>query len=216
MKENILSLIKSKYKVIRETNTEINVLINGHNLRYIKQSHKYIVDGYNTLSVSELIKRTNPDLYKGVDKSFLKKGGHRGDIMHEQIAYYEATGNISFSTEFKNYLSLKERNNMETIDSEMFVLICNTNNEPLCAGRLDLFYINKLTNQLGICEFKRTAELYMDNVTLQLNLYAYGLYQSFGINVDNLICMRLRNELNEIVPIKLDKQIAIDAILAYL
>jgi hypothetical protein len=56
----------------------------------------------------------------------------------------------------------------------------------------------------------------MDNVTLQLNLYAYGLYQSFGINVDNLICMRLRNELNEIVPIKLDKQIAIDAILAYL
>jgi hypothetical protein len=105
---------------------------------------------------------------------------------------------------------------METIDSEMFVLICNTNNEPLCAGRLDLFYINKLTNQLGICEFKRTAELYMDNVTLQLNLYAYGLYQSFGINVDNLICMRLRNELNEIVPIKLDKQIAIDAILAYL
>lgn len=214
-KEELLSIINDKYKVLKDNNQEIDVKINNHLLRYIKQSHKYIVDGYNTLSVNELIKRTNPNLYEGVDKSILKKGSRRGDIMHEQIDYYEKTGNISFSDEFKNYLKLKDENEMTGVTTELFVLICNTNNEPLCAGRLDLLYLDKL-GDISICDFKRTYELYYDNVTLQLNLYSYAFTQTFGLEVKNLICMRLRDQLHEIVDIKLDKDIAVSSILAYL
>jgi len=216
-KQEIRDLINSKCKIIKDDNRETDVLINGHHLRYIKNGHKYIVDGYETLSVTQLIKRTNPFLYKGVDKTILDKGSRRGDRMHEAIEYYERTGQKGFSDEFNGYLYLKDKYKIEAVCNELFVLICNNKNEPLCAGRLDmLYYENNDTDNLGICDFKRTYELYIDNVTLQLNLYKYGFEQTYGIKISKLMCMRLRDMLRECVSIKVDTALAESAMLAYL
>lgn len=212
--DEVKNIIKSKYKVLKDTNKEILVNINGHKLRYLRGSHKYIVDGYETLSVTDIVKRTNPDLYKDVDKKYLKIGSRKGDALHDSIYYYEKSGNCGFSDEFKSYLSLKEEYFINTIENELFVLICNTKNEPLCAGRLDMLYIRE--NMLGILEFKRTCELYLDNVSLQLNLYRYGFIQTYGLNIDDLLCFRLRDSLKEVTNIKIDSVLAESALYAYL
>lgn len=213
-KNEVLDIINSKYKVIKDTTRETLVLINGHKLRYIKDAHKYIVDGYETISVTDLIKRTNPNLYDGVNKKYLNIGSRRGNSLHESINYYEATGNEGFSDEFKSYLKLKEEYKIESIYNELYILIVNTKGEPLCAGRLDMLFLAE--NSLGILEFKRTCELYLDNVTLQLNLYRYGFIQTYGINIDNLLCFRLRDSLKESTVIKIDNVLAESALYAYL
>ena len=210
----VKNIIKSKYKVLKETNKEILILINGHRLRYLKDSHKYIVDGYETASVTDIVKRTNPDLYKDVDKKYLNIGSRRGNALHDSIYYYESTGNKGFSDEFKSYLELKEEYNIKSLENELFVLICNTKNEPLCAGRLDMLYIKN--DLLGILEFKRTYELYLDNVSLQLNLYRYGFTQTYGIDISELLCFRLRDSLKEVTNIKIDSMLAESALYAYL
>ena len=69
---------------------------------------------------------------------------------------------------------------------------------------------------LGILEFKRTYELYLDNVSLQLNLYRYGFTQTYGIDISELLCFRLRDSLKEVTNIKIDSVLAESALYAYL
>ncbi len=212
--DEVKNIIKSKYKVLKDTNKELLILINGHKLRYLRDAHKYIVDGYETPSVTDIVKRTNPDLYKDVDKKYLNIGSRRGNALHDSICYYESTGNEGFSDEFKSYLKLKEEYSIKSIENELFILICNTKNEPLCAGRLDMLY--KRDDLIGILEFKRTYELYLDNVSLQLNLYRYGFTQTYGIEINDLLCFRLRDSLSEVTNIKIDSVLAESALYAYL
>lgn len=211
----IKNIIKSKYKILKDTNRETVILINGHTLRFIKDAHKYIVDGYETISVTQLIKRTNPDLYKDVPKEYLDIAARRGKALHDSIEYYETSGVEGFSNEFRHYLELKKKLELTSIVNELFILICNNKNEPICAGRLDMLYLNK-DKKLGIVDFKRTVELYLDNVTLQLNLYRYGFIQTYGVNIDELLVMRLRDDLKESTYIKVDNTLAETAMIAYI
>ncbi|MCR5786587.1 MAG: hypothetical protein K6G28_02650 [Acholeplasmatales bacterium] len=212
--DEIKNKINSNIKVLYDNNKEYHARIGNHDFRYIKNSHSYIIDGFNVLSVSHLIRRINPDLYKDVDKKILNKAGRRGSIVHEEIEYYEKTGLKGFTEEFSSYLSLKEELNIKSLGNEIFIIICNTNNEPILAGRLDMVYLRD--NLIGIMDFKRTVELYKDNVTLQLNLYAYGFKETYGIDINELAVMRLRDNFKEFVQIEQNKDIAETAILAYL
>jgi hypothetical protein len=86
-------------------------------------------------------------------------------------------------------------------------------NVPFFAGRLDLLYSRD--NKLGILDFKRTRDFYEDRVRLQLNLYKMAFTQSFGIDINELACIRLREEIKEFIPIKIDMLESIDAIDSY-
>lgn len=211
---DVKNKINAKIKILYDNNHEIHLKINNHDFRYIKNSHSYIIDGFNVLSVSQLIKRTNPDLYKDVDKKILDKGGRRGQVIHEEIEYYEKTGLKGFTSEFNSYLELKEELNIKSLANELFIIICNSLNEPILAGRLDMAYFRD--NKVGIMEFKRTAMLYKDNATLQLNLYAYGFKETYGIDIDELSVMRLRDNFKEFIEIEQNKDLAESSILAYL
>ena len=206
---SIKDKINSNYKIILYNNHETIVNINNHKLRFIKNAHKYFIDSYEVPSVSSIMKYMLPDIYKDIDSKIIKVASNRGDVMHYEIENFEHNGIKGFTEEFKNYLSLKEELNIKTVENELFVIYVN-GEVPMFAGRLDLVY--ERDNKLGILDFKRTRDYHEDRVSMQLNLYRLAFMQSFGLEVSELACMRLRDFLKDFIEVKIDMLKTIDAI----
>lgn len=204
--------ILSKYKILIDNNHETLVSINNHKLRFIKNAHKYFIDGIEVPPVSAIMKHVLPNVYENIDEKIINVASKRGEMMHYEIENYEKNGISGYSTEFKNYLNLKEENNIKSIMNELFIIYFN-GSVPMFAGRLDLVY--ERDNKLGILDFKRTRDFYLDRVSLQLNLYRLAFNQSFGLDINELACMRLREYLKEFIIIKNDTMLAIEAIDKY-
>lgn len=196
-----LEKINNNYKVILDNNHETCVLINNHKLRFIKNAHKYFIDGIEVPSVNLIMKYILEDIYKDIDNKIIKKASKRGEVLHYEIENYEKTGIKGFSEEFNNYLAIKEEMNLNVLKSEIFVIFCN-GQVPLFAGRVDLVY--EENNKLGLIDIKRTFDLHLDRVGLQLNLYKLAFEQSFSLKLDNISCLRLRESIKEFTNIKID------------
>lgn len=196
-----LEKINENYKVILDNNHETCVLINNHKLRFIKSAHKYFVDSVEVPSVSLIMKYILEDIYKDIDDKIIKKASKRGEVLHYEIENYEKTGLKGFSEEFNNYLSVKEELKLNVLKSELFVLFCN-GDVPLFAGRIDLAC--ELDNKLGLIDIKRTFDLHLDRVGLQLNLYKLAFEQSFSLKLDFISCLRLRESIKEFTNIKIE------------
>ncbi len=196
-----LEKINENYKVILDNNHETCVLINNHKLRFIKSAHKYFVDSVEVPSVSLIMKYILEDIYKDIDDKIIKKASKRGEVLHYEIENYEKTGLKGFSEEFNNYLKVKEELNLNVLKSELFVLFCN-GDVPLFAGRIDLAC--ELDNKLGLIDIKRTFDLHLDRVGLQLNLYKLAFEQSFSLKLDFISCLRLRESIKEFTNIKIE------------
>lgn len=196
-----LDIINNNYKVILDNNHETCVLINNHKLRFIKSAHKYFIDSIEVPSVNTIMKYILEDIYADIDQKIIKKASKRGEVLHYEIENYEKTGLKGFSEEFNNYLNLKEELNLNVLKSEIFVIFCN-GEVPLFAGRIDLVY--EQDGKLGLIDIKRTFDLHLDRVGLQLNLYKLAFEQSFSLKLDNICCMRLRESIKEFTNIKID------------
>jgi hypothetical protein len=208
----IKDIIDSKYKVLLDNNHETMININNHILRFIKSSHKYFIDGVEVPPVSQIIKYNLLDIYKDIDKKIINIASQRGEFLHLEIENYEKNNILGYSNEFKNYLKIKEKYHINSIKNELFIIYMN-GNVPFFAGRLDLLYSRD--DKIGILDFKRTRDFHEDRVRLQLNLYKMAFTQSFGIDLNELACIRLREEIKEFIPIKIDMLESIDAIDSY-
>ena len=78
--------------------------------------------------------------------------------------------------------------------------------------------IIKIQNEegLGIGDIKRTYQLHMNHLKLQLNLYRLGYMQSYGKEITNLKCIHLRKWLYDYVDVSIDENYARRALTTYL
>lgn len=204
--------INQNYKVVLDNSHETCVNINNHRLRFIKNAHKYFIDGIEVPSVNQIMKYILEDIYKDIDDSIIKKASKRGEVMHFEIENYEKTGIKGITEEFNNYLKVKEELNLKVLKSELFVIFLN-GDAPLFAGRVDIVY--ESDQKLGLIDLKRTYDLHLDRVGLQLNLYKLAFEQSFNLKLDNIACLRLRESIKEFTNIKIDTLDTIEKIDKY-
>ena len=92
-------------------------------------------------------------------------------------------------------------------------VILDVDGEPFAAGRLDLLL--REGDKIGIGDIKRTSALDKDYLSYQLTLYAMAFEQSYGVKIEFLRGLHLREDVRKYVKIPFCVELAEDLLKEY-
>lgn len=194
--------------------------INGHVLEYFDDEHVYLVDGIIVPSITQILKYKFGGKYNGVSKSVLQKASEKGTMVHEAIEKYCKYGYESDLPELRNFKFLQRAYKFDVIENEVPVIL-SFDGKPVSAGRLDLV-IEKigedgvLHGERGIADIKRTSTLDKEYLAYQLNLYRIAYQQCYGMKIDFLKGIHLREEKRKYVDIPINEDMAMELVKEYI
>lgn len=194
--------------------------IDGHTLEYADDSHIYICDGVVVSSITQMLKLKFGGKYNGVSKSVLQKASEKGTMVHEAIEKYCKYGYESDLPELRNFKFLQRAYKFDVLCNEVPVIL-SVDGEPVSAGRLDLV-IEKigedgvLNGERGIADIKRTSTLDKEYLSYQLNLYRIAYQQCYGMKIDFLKGIHLREEKRKYVDIPINEEMAMELVKEYM
>ena len=183
--------------------------LKGGVLEFDEDTHTYIYDGVILPSVTQLLKKQFPDKYAGVTDAVLKRAAERGTRAHKAIEIYCAQGDDDGSTEVRNYRFLEKNYGFKAISNEVPIVIFDSDNNPLCAGRLDMI-LTLESGEIAIADIKTTATLDKNYLAYQLNLYRLGAYQCYKIDAERLYGLHIREDKRKFVEIPVNDLIVLD------
>lgn len=176
--------------------------------------HKYYLDGRLIPSITNVVEwytqQYGHNDYSTVSQSILQRAAAKGIALHREIENYEKNNIQGYSSEFYNYLEIKDRHRISVQSSELPVIIFDESDNPICAGRIDL--VASIDGQDALCDIKRTIRIYSQKTSLQLNMYRIGYLQSYGKVSNKLFVMRLREDVSEFVEFPVDEREARDVL----
>lgn len=177
--------------------------IKGGTLEFDESTHTYIYEGIVIPSVTTLVAKAVPNRYERISKKVLEEASKKGTYLHECVELYETQGVFTNTNEMRNYIWLKAQYKFECVHSEMPVVIF-LYGKPVCAGRLDM--VTRQGDRFGVEDIKRMATVDKSSLFLQLNWYAVGVHQCYGINISYLKCLQLREDKRKRIDIPLKEQ----------
>ena len=188
--------------------------IAGGLLEYIDETHTYLYDGVILPSITQILKIKFGNKYNGVSKEVLQKASERGTQVHQAIEDYEKR-NIDNPDikELRNYKFLKSRFGFECLENEIPIVLF-LDNKPVCAGRIDL--ILKEKDQVGVADIKRTSVFDKEYVAYQTNLYRIGYQQCYGVEINFLRGLHLREDVRKYINLPINEEMSIKLVKQYL
>ena len=202
-------------------NSDINTtIINGHTLEFIENGHIYVCDGEIVPSITQILKLKFGGKYDHVNRQTLQKASEKGTMVHEAIEKYCKYGYESDLPELRNFKFLQRAYKFDVLCNEVPVIL-SVDGEPVSAGRLDLV-IEKigedgsLHGERGIADIKRTSTLDKEYLAYQLNLYRIAYQQCYGMKIDFLKGIHLREEKRKYVDIPINEDMAIELVKEYI
>lgn len=188
--------------------------IAGGTLEYFDETHTYFFNGIVLPSITQILKIKFGKKYNNISEEVLIRASIRGTEVHKDIENYEVHGiEKDNSKELHNYKFLKTHFNFECIGNEVPIILFK-NGVPVSAGRIDL--ILKEGENVGIGDIKRTSYFDIDYVTCQTNLYRIGYQQTYGIKIEFLKGLHLRDKVRKYINLKIDEQQALELLNKYL
>jgi len=178
--------------------------INGHTLEYLDDCHMYLVDGVVVSSITQCLKMRFSNKYASVDASTLKRASERGTEVHRAIEEYCKNGTESDLKELHNFKFLQKQYGFTVLENETPVILC-IDDEPILAGRLDL--VLDMDGKTGLADIKRTSALDKEYLAGQLNLYRFAYQQSYGVQIDFLKGVHLREDTRKFVEIPINEDL---------
>lgn len=179
-------------------------------LEFIEETHTYLLDGEIIPSVTQILKNLFPLKYENVPQEILNKKAEYGTKLHKFIEiiekkkpkrplayikrYYKP--NIYQEESLKDYLKIKEQNNIKITDSEKRIHYKNK-----YGGTLDLKgYVN---GKSAIIDIKTTYEIDKKYVSWQNSMYELA-----DGDVDELYCLWLpKGGLGKLIKLeRIDKE----------
>lgn len=173
----------------------------NYTLEFDDEAHGYIVNGIITPSVSSILKRKFDD-YVDVPFKILEAAADKGTAMHKAIEVYEKTGKESDLQEFHNYLFLKKYFKIENVENELPVAYFE-DGLPVFAGTID--QVCEIDGVLAINDFKRVSAPNKEKIAYQVNLYRLAYNQTFGVEIEALSFMQLRENVRRFTPLPIMK-----------
>ena len=141
--------------------------IAGHDLEYFDDSHTYLVDAVIVPSITQILKIRFGKKYQSVDDATLQRASEAGTAVHEAIERYCKDGTESDFKEVRNFKFLQKQYKFNVLENEVPVILFK-DDEPVCAGRLDL--VLDIDGQTILGDIKRTSTLDKEYLSYQLNL----------------------------------------------
>ena len=175
----------------------------NYTLEFDYETHRYIVNGIITPSVSKLLSLKFDD-YPNVPKAVLQAAADRGTEMHKAIEVYEKTGKESDLQEFRNYLFLKKHFKIENVENELPVAYFE-DGLPVFAGTID--QVCRIDGVPAINDFKRVSAPNKEKIAYQVNLYRLAYNQTFGVEVKALSFMQLRESVRKFTQLPINEEV---------
>ena len=175
----------------------------NYTLEFDDETHRYIVNGIITPSVSKLLSLKFDD-YPNVPKAVLQAAADRGTEMHKAIEVYEKTGKESDLQEFRNYLFLKKHFKIENVENELPVAYFE-DGLHVFAGTID--QVCRIDGVPAINDFKRVSAPNKEKIAYQVNLYRIAYNQTFGVEVKALSFMQLRESVRKFTQLPINEEV---------
>ena len=179
------------------------ITLNVPRVTFIEESHQYFIGKKELKGVTgTLIKKAFPDTYKNIPESVLRKAAERGGLIHNT---FETFCSI-FDADLKQYPNPTEEllafhsmlveYDLHYVASEYLV----TDGENF-ASAIDGIFADKEGN-IYLVDYKTTATLHYDNVSLQLSIYAKWFEeQNPDLKVKEIVCMWFKNGQSKFQPL---------------
>ena len=144
-----------------------SIELNDCGVRFDKVAHTYINrDGKMLKGITPIVGWMYPRTYEGIPDEVLVKAAEYGSAVHSQIEIYDEIGLVGGDA-VKAYIAMKEANNLTTIANEYLVTDYGES-----ASSIDIVMADKDEN-IVLTDIKTTSQLHIENVRLQLSIYAY-------------------------------------------
>lgn len=179
------------------------ITLNVPRVTFIEESHQYFIGKKELKGVTgTLIKKAFPDTYKNIPESVLMKAAERGGLIHNT---FETFCSI-FDADLKQYPNHTEEllafhsmlvaYDLHYVASEYLV----TDGENF-ASAIDGVFSDSEGN-IYLVDYKTTATLHYDNVSLQLSIYAKWFEeQNPDLKVKEIVCMWFKNGQSKFQPL---------------
>ena len=179
------------------------ITLNVPKVTFIEESHQYFIGKKELKGVTgTLIKKAFPDTYKNIPESVLMKAAERGGLIHNT---FETFCSI-FDADLKQYPNPTEEllafhsmlvaYDLHYVASEYLV----TDGENFASAIDGIFADNE--GYIYLVDYKTTATLHYDNVSLQLSIYAKWFEeQNPDLKVKEIVCMWFKNGQSKFQPL---------------
>ena len=179
------------------------ITLNVPRVQFIEESHQYFIGKKELKGVTgTLIKKAFPDTYKNIPESVLMNAAERGGLIHNT---FETFCSI-FDADLKQYPNPTEEllafhsmlvaYDLHYVASEYLV----TDGENFASAIDGIFADNE--GNIYLVDYKTTATLHYDNVSLQLSIYAKWFEeQNPDLKVKEIVCMWFKNGQSKFQPL---------------
>lgn len=182
---------------------DYTIELNGRTLEYFDDGHIYLVDGVIVPSITTILSAKFCKRYDGIDRNILRRASEKGTAVHDAIQRYCEDGEITDIPEIRGFRFLQKTYGFKVLENETPVILL-LDGEPISAGRLDM--VIQMNEETGLADIKRTASLDKEYLAYQLNLYRIAYRQSYGVEVDFLRGIHLREDTRKFVTIPINEQ----------
>lgn len=184
--------------------TEVKkITLNEPKVTFVEESHQYFIGNKELKGVTgTLIKKAFPDTYKNIPESVLMKAAERGGLIHNT---FETFCSI-FDADIKKYPNPTEE--IQALHSMLVAYDLNyvaseylvTDGENFASAIDGIFADNE--GNIYLADYKTTATLHYDNVSLQLSIYAKWFEeQNPDLKVKEIVCMWFKNGQSKFQPL---------------
>lgn len=179
------------------------ITLNVPKVTFIEESHQYFIGKKELKGVTgTLIKKAFPDTYKNIPESVLKKAAERGGLVHNTFETFCSIFDADIkqypnpTEELQAFHSMLVAYDLRYVASEYIV----TDGENF-ASAIDGIFADDEGN-IYLVDYKTTATLHYDNVSLQLSIYAKWFEeQNPDLKVKEIVCMWFKNGQSKFQPL---------------
>lgn len=179
------------------------ITLNVPRVTFIEESHQYFIGKKELKGVTgTLIKKAFPDTYKNIPESVLMKAAERGSLIHNTFETFCSIFDADIkqypnpTEELQAFHSMLVAYDLHYVASEYLV----TDGENF-ASAIDGVFSDSEGN-IYLVDYKTTATLHYDNVSLQLSIYAKWFEeQNPDLKVKEIVCMWFKNGQSKFQPL---------------
>lgn len=195
------------------------ISLNVPRVTFIEESHQYFIGKKELKGVTgTLIKKAFPDTYKNIPESVLMKAAERGSLIHNTFETFCSIFDADIkqypnpTEELQAFHSMLVAYDLHYVASEYLV----TDGENFASAIDGIFADNE--GNIYLVDYKTTATLHYDNVSLQLSIYAKWFEeQNPDLKVKEIVCMWFKNGQSKFQPLPRVSEEQIDELInAYL
>lgn len=185
------------------TETTKKISLNVPKVTFIEETHQYFIGKKELKGVTgTLIKKAFPDTYKNIPESVLKKAAERGGLVHNTFETFCSIFDADIkkypnpTEELQAFHSMLVAYDLHYVASEYLV----TDGENFASAIDGIFADNE--GNIYLVDYKTTATLHCDNVSLQLSIYAKWFEeQNPDLKVKEIVCMWFKNGQSKFQPL---------------